>query len=159
MSSPAPTQADPLAELRPLHLPDTTLWWPPAPGWWILLGLILLGFWFLRRWWQRGQTQRIALRMLGEIEQQSLSGVAFTAAINELLKRYCLATFSREQVAGLTGEQWRTFLDQHSTSSQPKLGKLLQESPYRADLESIDRASVLSEARQWIRTNRSGDTV
>jgi len=36
---------DPLAPLRPLHLPDQIGWWPPAPGWWLLAGVaaVVLG--------------------------------------------------------------------------------------------------------------------
>ena len=30
---------DPLSELRDIHLPDPVSWWPPAPGWWIAVGI------------------------------------------------------------------------------------------------------------------------
>ena len=30
-------------ELRDIHLPTEISWWPLAPGWWIVIGLILLG--------------------------------------------------------------------------------------------------------------------
>ena len=33
--------ADPLALLRGYHMPDPIDWWPPAPGWWLLLILTI----------------------------------------------------------------------------------------------------------------------
>ena len=30
-------------QLRDIHLPESSLWWPPAPGWWIL-ALLLIAF-------------------------------------------------------------------------------------------------------------------
>ena len=38
----AAAAADPLAGLRDIALPAAVSWWPLAPGWWLLLGLVLL---------------------------------------------------------------------------------------------------------------------
>lgn len=45
-----------LEQLQPLMAPPAIGFWPPAPGWWLLLVLLpLLGFglWRLKRWWPR----------------------------------------------------------------------------------------------------------
>ena len=33
---------DPLAQLRDIHLPEPILWWPLAPGWWVLIVLYFI---------------------------------------------------------------------------------------------------------------------
>ena len=47
--------ADPLAALRPLHLPPAVGWWPPAPGWWLLAALALLAFGAALALWLRAR--------------------------------------------------------------------------------------------------------
>ncbi|MCA9451888.1 MAG: DUF4381 domain-containing protein, partial [Nitrospira sp.] len=47
-----PTASSPLQGLRDVHLPPPISLWPPAPGWWITLGLVMMGvilcLWILR---------------------------------------------------------------------------------------------------------------
>ena len=40
MISGNPRAGDPLEQLRALHLPEEIGLWPPAPGWWLLGGLL-----------------------------------------------------------------------------------------------------------------------
>lgn len=144
---------DPLAELRPLHLPQDSLWWPPAPGWWLLGILLLLLVWLGIRWWMKNRIKRVAIKELDQLQQQQLTAPDYASGLSQLLKRYCLTQFPREEIAGLTGEQWHQFLDQHSPEPHPQLGTVLAETPYQREGESIDYDALYREAKRWIRHN------
>jgi len=104
--------ADWLQELAPGHAPAAASWWPPAPGWWVLGLLAIVGIAAL--WWglrspERGP-RRAALRQLHLIRESDADGAAVARATQNLLRRYAVAVFGREQVARLTGERWLQFV-------------------------------------------------
>jgi len=52
-ANPVSQDTDPLAGLHDIHMPEAIGWWPPAPGWWLLLGLVFISIaalFFYRRW-------------------------------------------------------------------------------------------------------------
>ncbi|WP_315982906.1 DUF4381 domain-containing protein [Aliamphritea spongicola] len=70
--------ADPLAELRDIHLPEAVGYWPVAPGWWLLLAsvLVLAGLivWTVRRY-RHNAYRRAAAKELDKVYQQYMSDV------------------------------------------------------------------------------------
>lgn len=109
---------DPLAALRPLHLPEPVGWWPPAPLWWLLAVLLLaataLALRALWRHYRRNRYRRAALRALEAAWQESERGGAarlFAARASALLRRAALARYGHARVAALTGRAWLEFLD------------------------------------------------
>lgn len=145
---------DPLAALRPLHAPDPVGWWPPAPGWWLLAGLLLgmlgLIWWYHRRFALR----RVALTELRELVRREPDDTRLSAGVNQLLRRVALACFPRSQVARLSGEAWLQFLDSSSRdkgfSHGP--GRVLATGPF-APACTLDRAALIELARRWIQLN------
>lgn len=136
-----PGAADPLAALRDWHLPEPVSWWPPAPGWWLLVGLVLLiGSLSLRawrRWRHRTAPARLALVELQGLKAALVSGAEerpLVSALSALLRRLALARYPRVQVAGLTGPDWLDFLDRTGGAGAFTRGpgRLLAEIPYRA---------------------------
>lgn len=101
--------------LRDIHLPAELGLWPLAWGWWLLLGLIaLLGlgiWWWLRRYRQQRQF-RLAAKLLHDIlfnphvDQQQKR-----VALSQWLRQVAILSAGREQVASLTGQLWREYLD------------------------------------------------
>jgi hypothetical protein len=109
---------DPLAQLRDIHLPAAVDWWPLAPGWWLLLALLLVGLlaagYSLRRRWIAGAYRRAARTALVEClagYQRDGDAGRYLADVNEILKRTALSAYPAETVAGLAGGAWCEFLD------------------------------------------------
>lgn len=137
--------------LRDLHLPEPVGWWPLAPGWWLLLLLVVAGLvWFARSYYlrrSRAAARRYALRRLQsccDAYGQHGSAVQLGSELSELLRRTMLAYAPRADIAGLTGEEWLAWLDQdlerpHFSEGD---GRPLVEWPYRDPETTIDRSDV-----------------
>ncbi|MBF0154462.1 MAG: DUF4381 domain-containing protein [Magnetococcales bacterium] len=150
---------DPLAGLRGLHDPAPIPLWPPAPGWWIVSGSLLLlaaglGGW---AWWRRRRgrdPRRAALAELANLETRFRTdgdATALATGVSVVLKRSALVRFERQRVASLTGEAWLQFLDAtgHCTAFTHGAGRVLATAPYRPGV-AVDPEPLLAAAREWI---------
>lgn len=94
--------------LHDLVTPAPVSWWPPTPGWSIVLAALALAALALAVkaliHWQRNRYRREALHLL---EDPATTPAQWSA----LLKRTALAAWPREEVAHLTGGAWLDFLD------------------------------------------------
>jgi len=148
---------DPLAALRPLHLPDAVSWWPPAPGWWVLALLVLtlavwLGRWALKRY-RHNAYRRAALAELEAL--RSAQTALFAQHANVLLRRVAIQAFPQTEVRRLSGGEWLGFLDEHL--KQPMfasaLGEDLLQAAY-ADQHKYDTEALYQACARWIRQHR-----
>ena len=110
-------QADPLQQLRDVHLPADPSWWPPAPGWWVLTAMVLgLAGWaiyaLIRRYRSRAPI-RLAQQALQDLNHRApdQTDVAYASAINEILKRLLVHGLKRYDYAPLSGQEWLQALD------------------------------------------------
>ena len=145
--------------LRDLHLPDAIGWWPLAPGWWVVLAIVsaALGYlaWRLYKRWLFNAPRRYALRELARFEVEYLehgNPVTLGKQLSELLRRGMLAYAPREEVAGLTGEEWLVWLDEGMPLPyfHTEGGKSLLNLPYRdpqSDFSDIDIDALISAVR------------
>lgn len=167
----AAAAADPLAQLRGIHLPEPVGIWPPAPGWWIVAGLLLvaaLGLWL----WSRRRRRSVARHALRELELLAAAPCAadvqtMATAISALLRRVALLRFGRARVAPLHGRAWQDFLTETAPRSRrgarfaPDAGLLLSLAPYAPagaacltqDGGALDARGLLGAARAWIKEN------
>ena len=146
------SQANPLAQLRDIQLPDAIGWWPLAPGWWMLLGLLVsLGLlsWLSYRWYRRGAIKRAALAELEQIAEQ-FQGQALLQQLSQLLRRVALASQPRQQVAGLRGQAWLQFLDRFVEPQEfsQGIGSIFATGPYQASKLEIDEAALINLSRR-----------
>jgi hypothetical protein len=149
--------------LRDIHLPGSVSWWPLAPGWWILLSLLVLiplAFLAWRRFKSRHRLQQEALAELQRIEtafneHQDLQLLASETSV--LLRRVCVSRFPRHDVAGLSGAAWIEFLNDKTNAFDTETAEILKEAPYRREF-AFDGARLLNACHKWINELSSGPT-
>lgn len=143
---------------RDIHLPDAISWWPLAPGWWALVGLIILlslTLFLLKLFVNRPQLKKDALQALDRIEK-NLNGkqtaVKCLADVSVLLRRVMLKKYS-SSLPALTGESWLKTLDK--TLKEPEfsqgIGQILLTGPYRKEVAQEDVFQVIQLCRKWIK--------
>ena len=126
-----------------------SLWWPLAPGWWVVLGLIgialLIGLWRVTRYRDRNAYRRFALKELDQIESPN--------ALPVLLKRAALVAFSREEVAPLSGQGWIDFLNRAVPDCfNREHARALFQLDYHPEMLGRPEVESLKDAiRSWIR--------
>ncbi len=108
-----------LTGLRDLHQPDPIGWWPPAPGWWLLLAatLSLLGYLLWRRY-RRHTTRRLGRQAVVNAYhawRDHRTDSLYLNDINAALRRIALTARPRSDVSSLTGQQWISTLNELST--------------------------------------------
>ena len=158
------TDATSLDRLHDIIVAPPVPWWPPASGWYWVLGLMVVMLLAtlitgLMRW-QHNRYRREALAELARQEAalenperrpSALLGLA------ELLKRTAMTAFPREDVATLTGLKWFEFLDDTARGSRFRdaLGATLENAiydPRTADsLDPQKLHSVVEAIRHWIK--------
>lgn len=147
-------------ELRDIHLPADSLWWPPAPGWWLVVSLFvllaLLVHW-LRRRRRYPPLERLSIRELGDIRGDYQAGradrKAAVGAVARLLRRVLIGYRGRAAAAASTGDAWLGQLEQlvpRQVFSAEQL-QLLAHGRYRADAD-CDVESLLDACEGWIRS-------
>jgi hypothetical protein len=140
---------DPTLVLRDIHQGSAPAWWPPAPGWWGVMGMaVVLLVAYL--WWQRRKRlrRRRMMDLFDEVVGTAELPVAQVAAMSELLRR--CARQRDPQADRLQGEAWLAFLD---GKDMPRAftegaGRLLLEGGFRREADSREVAALRTLVRQ-----------
>ncbi len=160
---------DMLVRLRDIRGLDEVSWWPLASGWWLvaLLTVVLLfalAMWLrnLRRY-PAGSWRRHAWRQLRDLRQQArrMPAQQLAGELSELLRRIAIARLGRAHAAGLSGEHWLAWLQEHDPAGfdWAQRGRPLLTLPY-APPESGQDSTVqllplIDAAFAWVDRNRA----
>ncbi|NNM59451.1 MAG: DUF4381 domain-containing protein [Legionellales bacterium] len=148
MNNAGPLLSGVLQQLKDIKQPPPVSWWPLAPGWYILLGLVMIiaviGAYYAYRHFKKWHRKRLVLSQIQALklwfaEHADTQQVASQLSI--LLKQVVFVSYPPQEVAGLHGEDWLLFLDRVSRSSKYSqgCGRLLMTAPYATQTdENLD---------------------
>jgi len=158
--------AQALAGLRDIHLPEAVSVWPLAPGWWLLAAaLVLLGLLaLLERKRRRTSVRRAALRELDELACDAQAGIdtaRLARRLQTLLRRVALVRIGRVEVAGLHGESWFEILagprGRRAPAFPVELARRLEEAVYAGpstNSQAGEGEAWIAAARRFVRSER-----
>ncbi|MFK5986851.1 MAG: DUF4381 domain-containing protein [Pseudomonadota bacterium] len=147
-----------LQALADIHLPDPIIWWPPAPGWWIVvlasIVFVYISYRLINKKLKQSQFRKQAKIELHNIQrywkkQQNL--VLSAASLSVFIRRISLTEQElrckqkpnqnfRSDIASLSETQWLAYLQQQP--GMQKIGsdykELLIQLPYQDPLLHFD---------------------
>ncbi|MBA1228067.1 DUF4381 domain-containing protein [Pseudomonas viridiflava] len=160
---------NPLDQLKPLIAPQAISFWPPAPGWWLLLLVIPAlgwGAWRLRTWLPAKDNKSRTEQPLDPVRVAALAELAslpkpydgapagaWLQQINGLLKRLCRNHYPHSQSHTLNGRKWLAFLDNRCPAAGLTRWMILVEGAYKPECKLDDKAitGLTQAVDTWIR--------
>jgi len=151
---------NPLQGLHDIHLPADPHWWPLAPGWWIIISVLVMTFFvffFLK--WRKYRWQRTVLAEIEHIiRTQETDRSSQLAKLSALLRRVSLRRFPQDEVANLYGQEWLQFLQMNISDKKmnlsiidPLANEIYQNQQSNAPLKIDD--PLVQFVQKWIREN------
>jgi len=147
-----------LARLADIHAAAEPAFWPPAPGWWVLALLGIIGLALLARSGLRRlaviRRRRAWLRALDELtgrHDPERDPQGHLAALNRLFRAVALRAFPGAACARLEGEAWVAFISgrmPEHTDATPL--EALARGPYEPQPD-YDAAALHDLAVAWVR--------
>lgn len=155
-------------DLKDIVLPDPVSWWPPAPGWWLLLIAFALVIGLIVNYLKQRRLRRYAPRAIALNAMQQLAmryaedknTLTLVRDVSALLRRVAISVYPRADCAGLTGEAWLAFLDSHANQTVREKtfvdhGRVLIDAPYREkSIQDHEVQDLIALASDWIDAQR-----
>ncbi len=153
----------PLDQLADIHLPGAPSWWPLAPGWWLLLALVISALVIVWWWRKRKQQNRYRVIALHELEgiyrqyQQDQNAAEYLHGLSVLLRRTAITAYPGSFNASIKGPDWLHWLDATCPDLSEKFsgtqGQSLLTSAYQKNPQ-IDAAALYQLGKNWIQLHR-----
>jgi hypothetical protein len=132
--------------LRDVHVPPVPGLWPPAPGWWVVIALVIAVLAWLCVLGLRRRRRYVAWTSTFDQETSRATPAEQVAAMSSLLRR--AARRLDPQADRLTGEAWLKWLDgRKGTQFSQGPGRVLLEGAFMPSVEPQAVASLLPVAR------------
>lgn len=158
----------PLDQLADIHLPGSISWWPLAPGWWVLIALLviaLLAFWFWRYRAKQNRYRKTAQQELDNIYsnyQTNQNASAFLHETSVLLRRTALTAYPKNFNASIKGDAWLEWLDNVCPNKQAnpalqfngEIGQQLLTASYQKN-PVIDAGALYKLCAHWFAQHRN----
>jgi hypothetical protein len=142
-------------ELRDIHVPQVSMWWPLAPGWWVLLAVfaaaIIVSVIALRR---RAAWRRRVDATLGDLREATARHArdgdvaAFASVASQLLRRVARARDPR--TVALKGAAWRDALSTLSPGQDVHRLAAIEDAIYRPEA-TLDVQPTARDVETWVR--------
>ena len=139
--------------LRDIHLPSEIGWWPVAPGWLLLLGLMVMlavavRFFLVYR--RRRRLRTLALLRLKELS--SMTDAQLACSLSRLMRQAAICHFPHHEVAGMSGDDWLDFLDRPFVDKpfSTGIGRSLIDAPYQP-IVAIDSTALIKLCQRWLK--------
>jgi len=145
-----PSEAS-LDRLHDIVEPPPIPWWPMAPGWYVVGGLVFVGVvWAALRAlknWKAAAYRREALRELEAAED--------VVTMAGLIRRTALAVVPRQEVVEQAGKAWPDWLADHWDGAiSPEVRELLMVGVYQKSVSAGDGEKLREFAAGWIAGHR-----
>jgi hypothetical protein len=142
-------------ELRDIHVPQVSMWWPLAPGWWVLFALLLAvtvaGILVLRQraaWNRRVDAALADLRDATARYAKEGDVAAFATVASQLLRRVARTNDPRSVV--LKGVAWRDALAAMAPRQDVTRLARIEDAIYRPEA-ALDVPSTALDVEAWVR--------
>jgi len=136
-----------------------------APGWYVMGGLLLMLIvlltWLVIKYYRSNLYRKHALHFLDNVEQKLSPEKEFDLVVYQtqmLIKRIAMARYGRQNVSGLRGNQWITFINTtwHEKSFDDKDEMLLNQNIYQPEQTVSENEAVnfVEKSRRWIKKHK-----
>jgi hypothetical protein len=135
-----------LENLRDIAVPPPVPWWPPAPGWWVVMAVLVIAVIIVAfhawRLWRANAYRRAALH--------ELQRATTPAGIAEILKRAAMVAYPRTDIAARSGSAWCQWLAETGGRPVPdNVAEALTRGVFgKADAVNVEELSAF--AADWI---------
>lgn len=144
--------------LRDVHSAVAPDWWPPAPGWWVVLALVIVAIaMFAYRGCRRWRRERIRRRLRAELASveplAQEDPAAFLSQLAVLLKRLVIHACDRPELAGVHGSAWRAVLLEVADEDpqlQAAADAVVREQYRPPDKQAVPIPALTELARRWV---------